>query len=139
MSGLMELVSNMIPDEAESLREFVEIVTKKGCDTVTILPVMEENKESTRYVLKYSADIPDNRKVVYKQCLFELPAKSLEEESQKSGAAIKLYLLGEKAAQDLRSEFSIRVNLLGGEDNRPMEKDLFDLLHLAAENLGITI
>ena len=79
MSGLMELVSNMIPDEAESLREFVEIVTKKGCDTVTILPVMEENKESTRYVLKYSADIPDNRKVVYKQCLFSLPTPSARE------------------------------------------------------------
>jgi hypothetical protein len=133
--GFFELVKSMIPDEAESLEEFTEVVVKKGCDTVMILP----EKKGLNYALKYLTDIPNGKTVVFKQHLFSLPAKSLADKEEKCKAAIKLFLLGEKAAKELQAQLPIKVDLLGGDDNRPMDEDLFAMLHLAAKNLNVTV
>ena len=151
---MFNFIRNRFRYKAKSIKEFAEVIKKKGCSSVIVKTyqktrsrankvISDEIVVSTqyRYMLRFTTITPRGRRVVCRQRLFERFRNdhASAEEKDKRNAAIKHFLLGELRVKELQMRFpNMLVNLIG-PDGRFMGDEKFDKLHEDAETCGVSI
>lgn len=139
---MFDFIKKLFWHKAGSVEDFVETIKGEDCAGVVaeLYSVVVTESRVKQYMLKLTATMSRGRRVIYRECLFELPW----DEPELKGArdkhnSIKSFLLGERRVRDLQATLpGVSVDLIGPK-RRPMDDKAYVKLHQAAETHGVSV
>jgi|GEM_PF-3990698 len=147
---MFRFLKNIFPDQAKSLKEFLELCQQGQCSEVKIGPHICGSVPLTiiqlgrlpgtyRCVLHYAAVSSTGRGVVFTEKLYKIYSRQwdLATAGRLREELVKLFLLCEQRQKELQATYgNTKINLLF--DGKPMSESRHQDIHATAERLGVT-
>jgi hypothetical protein len=153
MKDVLEKINDFLAGTIRtgSLDEFIKRVNKEKCKVITVQGVVAEKDTSHftgigsignfSYLIEFSAEMPNKKKVVYRQKNFERFGSDVcfGDADDRGKAAILILLLAEKEINNLKEKYQdLKIELMG-PDGKAMDEKMFEKLHRDAEQCLIAV